>query len=285
MTYGIAAYKVTPEFCEDEVDFILSIGGIDIKYEKELGRNFSLEDLQKEFDAVFIGVGVGLARPLNIPGEDLEGVTNALSFIYNIRDSAYDRVPVGDKVVVIGMGMTAIDAATQAKRLGAGEVTIIYRRTEAEMPCTEAELNIARLDGCRIVWLCAPLEVIGVDGKVNRIVCSQMELGAPDATGRPAPVDTGKTLTIEADMIIKATGQMPFAELMTANGLAHTHGKLVVSADGATNIPGVFAGGDSVNGGKEVVDAVQAGKNGAAAILGYLTSTPVVTESHGKLNH
>src|SRR5688572_6894274 len=117
MTYGIAAYKVTPKFCSDEVDFITSLGGIDIKYNHELGKNLSLEELQQQFDAVFLGIGVGLANQLNIPGENLDGVENAIDFIYNIRDKGYPNVPVGDKVVVIGMGMTAIDAATQAKRL------------------------------------------------------------------------------------------------------------------------------------------------------------------------
>src|SRR5688572_10293606 len=117
MTYGIAAYKVTPKFCSDEIDFITSLGGIDIKYNHEMGKNLSLDQLQQQFDAVFLGIGVGLANQLNIPGENLDGVENAIDFIYNIRDKGYPNVPVGDKVVVIGMGMTAIDAATQAKRL------------------------------------------------------------------------------------------------------------------------------------------------------------------------
>jgi dihydropyrimidine dehydrogenase (NAD+) subunit PreT len=145
MTYGIAAYKVTPEFCQEEVDYITSIGGIDIKYGQELGVNISLETLRSEYDAVYLAYGVGLARQLNIPGEDLLGVVDALSFIYDIRNDGYESVSVGDEVVVIGMGMTAIDAATQAKRLGAASVTMVYRRTQEEMPCTEHELNIAKL--------------------------------------------------------------------------------------------------------------------------------------------
>lgn len=127
MTYGIAAYKVTPTFCEDEVDFITSLGGIDIKYDHALGKEVTLEQLQKDYDAVYLGIGVGLANRLNIPGEDLDGVADAISFIYDIRTKGFSNVPVGDKVAVIGMGMTAIDAATQAKRLGAKEVTMVYR--------------------------------------------------------------------------------------------------------------------------------------------------------------
>ncbi len=270
MTYGIAAYKVTPEFCEDEVDYITSLGGIEIKYEQELGMDIMLEDLQKKYDAVYLAFGVGIARTLDIPGENLEGVIDAIGFIYDIRTKGYSNVPVGNRVAVIGLGMTAIDAATQAKRLGANEVTIVYRRTYDEKPCTDVELDIAKLDGCNIIWLAAPKEVIGVDGKVTALICSIMELGAPDASGRRSPVDTGETFTLQVDMVIKAAGQVPFKEMVDSNSLENYNGKLKVSGKTATNIPGVFAGGDAVNGGKEVVDAVQAGKDGAKAILEYL---------------
>jgi len=270
MTYGIAAYKVTPQFCEDEVNYIISIGGIEIKYDHELGRTISLGDLQKNYDAVYIGMGVGVARQLDIPGEELEGVADAISFIYDIRAKGYSSIPVGDNVAVIGMGMTAIDAATQAKRLGAKNVTLVYRRTEAEKPCTNVELDIAKLDGCEIVWLAAPKEVKGTNGKVSQLICSVMKLGEPDASGRRSPVDTGETFSLEVDMVIKAAGQVPFEELVNNSQLANKNGKLSIDKNCSTNIRGVFAGGDCVNGGKEVVDAVQAGKDGAAAILSYL---------------
>lgn len=269
MTYGIAAYKVTPQFCEDEVNYITGIGGIEIKYDQQLGRDISLAELQQNHDAVYLGIGVGLARQLEIPGEDLEGVEDAITFIYNLREKGYPAIPVGDKVAVIGMGMTAIDAATQAKRLGAKEVTMVYRRTENEKPCTQVELDIAKLDGCEIIWLAAPKEIKG-NGKVEQLVCSVMELGEPDASGRRSPVDTGKTFTLEVDMVIKAAGQMPFEELVNSNQLENRSGKIVVKDKAATNIAAVFAGGDAVNGGKEVVDAVQAGKDGAAAILKFI---------------
>jgi len=269
MTYGIAAYKVTPEFCEEEVNYILSIGGIDIKYQQELGKNISLVDLQKNYDAVYLGFGVGIARQLDIKGEELEGMVDAISFIYDIRTKGYPSIPVGDKVAVIGMGMTAIDAATQAKRLGAKEVTLIYRRTHAEMPCTEEELNIAKLDGCEIIWLATPKEVMGVDGKVNALLCSIIQLGEPDASGRRSPVETDQTISLSVDMVIKAAGQTPFEGLVNNNKINHLKGKLSIDEHCATNIKGVFAGGDCVNGGKEVVDAVQAGKDGAKAILDY----------------
>lgn len=270
MTYGIAAYKVTPQFCEDEVNYITAIGGIEIKYEQELGKNISLDELQKSYDAVYLAIGVGLARQLGIPGEDLQGVEDAITFIYNLRDRGYSSIPVGDKVAVIGMGMTAIDAATQAKRLGAKEVTMVYRRTENEKPCTQVELDIAKLDGCEIIWLAAPKEVIGENGKIKALICSKMKLGEPDASGRRSPVDTGETFTLDVDMVIKAAGQMPFEDLVNNNQLENKSGKIVVTDKAATNIKGIFAGGDAVNGGKEVVDAVQAGKDGAKAILNFL---------------
>lgn len=270
MTYGIAAYKVTPQFCEEEVNYILSIGGIEIRYNQELGKDITLSQLKKEYDAVYLGIGVGVARQLEIPGEKLEGVTDAIQFIYDIRTKGYPAVPVGDKVAVIGMGMTAIDAATQAKRLGAKEVTLVYRRTEAEKPCTDVELDIAKTDGCEIIWLAAPKKIKGTQGKVKQLVCSVMKLGEPDASSRRSPVDTGETFTLEVDMVIKAAGQVPFEKLVKKYNLDHKNGKLLINENCATNSKGVFAGGDAVNGGKEVVDAVEAGKKGAAAILKYL---------------
>ncbi|MBP6286357.1 MAG: NAD(P)-dependent oxidoreductase [Ferruginibacter sp.] len=270
MTYGIAAYKVTPKFCEDEVNYILGIGGIEIRYNQELGKDFSLAQLKKEYDAVYLGMGVGVARKLDIPGEKLQGVVDAIKFIYDIRDKGYEEAAVGERVAVIGMGMTAIDAATQAKRLGAKEVTLVYRRTEAEKPCTDVELDIARLDGCRIVWLAAPKKIKGSEGKVKQLVCSVIKLGEPDASGRRSPVDTGETFSLDVDMVIKATGQVPYEGIVKKYKLENKNGKLVIDNHCATNIKGVFAGGDAVNGGKEVVDAVQAGKDGAASILKYL---------------
>jgi dihydropyrimidine dehydrogenase (NAD+) subunit PreT len=272
MTYGIAAYKVTPEFCQDEVDYITSLGGIEIRYNKALGADVTLEQLQSEYDAVYIAMGVGLANKLNIPGEDLEGVEDAISFIYNLRNSTYNDIAVGDRVAVIGMGMTAIDAATQSKRLGAKEVTMVYRRTEAEKNCTQHELDIALLDGCKMQWLAAPKEIVGENGKVKALLCDVMKLGVPDASGKPAPERTGETISLDVDMVIKATGQNPFAGLVTSMHLKNNRGKVEVNDKSITNIQGVFAGGDCVNGGREVVDAVQAGKDGANAILHYLAA-------------
>lgn len=270
MTYGIAAYKVTPEFCQEEVDYITSLGGIDIQYGKGLGRDIFLHELEVSFDSVFLAMGVGLTRKLGIPGEELEGVEDAISFIYDIRTKPFDQVRVGSKVVVIGMGMTAIDAATQAKRLGASEVTLVYRRTREEMPCTQAELDLAKLDGCQIIWLAAPKEIRGSGGKVNGLICDLMQLNKSIPGQRKVPESTGETIQLDVDMIIKATGQLPFEELVHKNGLINSNGRILVDEQNETSIASVFAGGDCVNGGKEVVDAVQAGKDAAAGILSYL---------------
>ncbi|WP_298222410.1 NAD(P)-dependent oxidoreductase [Flavobacterium sp.] len=282
MTYGIAAYKVTPEFCEDEVNYITSIGGISIKYNHELGRDITIEELQRNYDAVYLAFGVGLARQLDIPGEDLFGVVDAIKFIYDLRNNEYSKIAVGDKVAVIGMGMTAIDAATQAKRLGASEVHLIYRRTQDEMPCTEKELNIAKLDGCNIIWLAAPKEVLGDGENVKQLVCDVMKLGEPDASGRRSPIATGETFTLDVDMVIKAAGQMPFSELVNTENLQNSNGKIAVQGKSKASLNNVFAGGDCVNGGREVVDAVQAGKDGAAAILKVIISPDYTIESELK---
>jgi len=218
-----------------------------------------------------LAFGIGTINKLNIPGEDLDGVEDAIHFIYNIRTNDFKNIPVGDRVAVIGMGNTAIDAATQSKRLGAKEVTMVYRRTEAEKTCTQHELDIARLDGCATLWLAAPKEIMGENGKVKALVCDVMKLGEPDASGRPLPIPTGETITLEVDMVIKATGQKPYTTLVEQIGLENNKGKIILQADKAsTNVKGVFAGGDAINGGKEAVDAVQAGKDGAASILSYL---------------
>ena len=282
MTYGIAAYKVTSEFCEEEVNYITSIGGIDIKYNQEFGKDVTLEQLQQNYDAVYMAFGVGLARQLDIEGEHLQGVEDAIKFIYELRNNEYSKIAVGDKVAVIGMGMTAIDAATQAKRLGASDVTLVYRRTQSEMPCTEKELDIAKLDGCKVIWLASPKEIRGENGKVSQLVCDVMKLGEPDASGRRSPVVSGETFTLDVDMVIKAAGQMPFQSLVNDNNIENNNGKISVDGKSSAKIAGVFAGGDCVNGGREVVDAVQAGKDGAASILKYIISPDYIIESELK---
>jgi glutamate synthase (NADPH/NADH) small chain len=148
----------------------------------------------------------------------------------------------------------------------------VYRRSEKEKNCTQTELDIALLDGCKMQWLASPKEITGVDGKVTSLICDVMKLGTPDFSGKPAPEPTGETIAIDCDMIIKATGQSPFIDLINENGIENNRGKIILKESSSTNVAGVFAGGDAVNGGKEVVDAVQAGKDGAEAIIEFLVS-------------
>lgn len=270
MAFGVAAYKVTPEFCTTEVDYILSLGGIDVKFNSRLGKDFSMNEIRQNYDAVFLAIGVGLARSLDIPGEGLLGVVNALNYIYDIRTKDYSAIPVGSKVAVIGMGMTAIDAATQSMRLGAEKVTILYRRTKDEMPCSEKEYELAKSDGCKILWLAAPKEVIGTNGVVEKLICSKMTLGEPDESGRKRPIPIDETFTLNVDMIIKATGQQPYSSIISSEKFNDNHGKITVDEFRRTNVAGVFAGGDCINGGKEVVNAVEDGKIAAQGIIKYL---------------
>jgi dihydropyrimidine dehydrogenase (NAD+) subunit PreT len=184
MTDGVAAYKVTPAFIEAEMRFLLDHPRIRLECGSELGRNLELETLRAHHDAVFLSYGVGVTPPLGIPGEHGTGVVDALAFIHRLRRTPLETVPVGEKVAVIGMGMTAIDAATQAARLGAKEVHMVYRRSRAEKPCTDAELELALHDGCRIHWLAAPTEVLLEGNQVCGLRCERMRL-EPDTHGRP----------------------------------------------------------------------------------------------------
>jgi glutamate synthase (NADPH/NADH) small chain len=170
---------------------------------------------------------------------------------------------------VIGLGMTAIDAATQAKRLGAKDVTIVYRRTENEKPCTDVELDIAKLDGCNMEYLAAPKEVYADNGNVKSLVCSRMKLGDADASGRRSPVETGETFEIECDMIIKAAGQTPFEGLISSYELQNSYGKVSVNSAYETNWK-VSLLAETASMAEKVVNAAQDGKLAARSILEYM---------------
>lgn len=267
MTYGVAGYKVDADFCKAEVDYIVGVGGIEVKYNTAVGRDVSLTDLTSKYDAVFLGVGLGPTRGLGVPGEDLDGVVDALSFIYDIRTKSLSGIPMGDRVAVIGMGMTAIDAARQSKRLGAKDVTMVYRRTEKEKPATDKEFEGAKLDAVSVIWLAAPKEIRGEGGKVTALVCEKMKLGQPDDSGRRRPEPTGETFELQVDMVIKALGQVPFEDITAAAKVKNRHGVIEVDGDCMTSVDGIYAGGDAINGGAEVVNAVEHGKLAARGML------------------
>ena len=257
--YGLAAYKMAHDFAQAEVAFVLGVGGISIEHDVALGRDVTLERLAADHDAVFLGLGLGGTRALRIPGEDLPGVFDAIDFIEGVRQAPdKSSLPVGREVVVIGGGNTAIDAAVQAKRLGALNVTLAYRRGEAQMGATAWERDLARLNGVNIRLWSIPLAIEG-DGRAERMVFEASQL--VDGTLTP----TGEQFTIPADMVLKAIGQKlvpPGIEALKFNG-----DKLLVDADYQTSMPGVFAGGDCISTGEDLtVQAVEDGKRAAHAV-------------------
>lgn len=256
--YGIAAYKV-PGFAQVEVDWLLSLGGMRVEHGRELGRNLGLADLQRDFDAVFLGLGLGSVNALGVAGEHLEGVRNAVDFIAELRQCRdLSTLPIGRRVVVIGGGNTAIDAAIQSRRLGAEEVTLVYRRGPESMGATVLEQAFARDEGVRIVHWARPVEVHGVDGAVAGI---EFAYTAPGADGRA--MDTGERFTIAADSVLKAIGQA----LDPITGPAIRSGRIAVDAEFHTSVEKVWAGGDCVGGKLDLtVQAVEDGKRAAASI-------------------
>ncbi|HVN06200.1 MAG TPA: NAD(P)-dependent oxidoreductase [Bryobacteraceae bacterium] len=268
-TYGVAEYKLRPLDSQREVDLVRALG-VNFQLSSEIGGELRIRELEMQFDVIFLGVGLGGTQPLDIPGEGLPGVVDALRFIADYKTHRGTRV--GKRVVVIGGGNTAIDAATAALRLGAEEVHVVYRRTETEMPAFEFEYDLAKRDGVRFHWLTQPVAIHG-DGAVESVECARMELGQPDRRGRRQPLPVaGSNFQLPCDMVIPSIGQSrlldflsQFRDVQVAGGCV-----MVNPETGQTKNSRYFAGGDCVNGGREVVDAVADGKRAAAGIAHYL---------------
>jgi len=268
--YGIAAYKVPGDFAQDEVDFVLSIGGIEVKTGQRLGREIKLAELRRQYDAVFLGLGLAGVNALGAEGEGLAGVEDAVAYIERLRQAPDKSVlPVGRKVVVIGGGNTAIDIAVQTKRLGAEDVTIVYRRGPEQMGATHHEQEFAQVNGVRIKHWARPLRALGEGGRLSAV-----EFGYTKPDGQGGLADTGDRFTLAADMLFKAIGQSFVADPLE-NGaqepLELVKGRIRVDENRATSLPGVYAGGDCVAGGSDLtVQAVEDGKRAAIAIDRYL---------------
>ena len=262
--YGIAAYKSPDNFAQAEVDFVLSIGGITVEHNKILGRDISLGELRHSYDAVFLAVGLGGVNALGIAGETTPGVENAVDYIANLRQASdLSKLPVGRRIVVVGGGMTAIDIADQSKRLGAEDVTIVYRRGPAKMGASEYERELAQTDGVRIKFNAMPRRLVTAGGKVAGI---EFERTA-EKDGRLA--GTGETFTLEADVVFKAIGQTLVPAGLNGMGeeIALEGGRIKVDAERRTSVAGIWAGGDCVFGGEDLtVAAVQDGKLAAESI-------------------
>jgi dihydropyrimidine dehydrogenase (NAD+) subunit PreT len=267
ITSAIAPYKQLKDPLPAEVAMIERLG-VKIHYGVTVGKDISFEELERRHQAIFLGVGLGADASARIPGEDLPGVWDSLEFVEQIKSGRPPKI--GPIVAVIGGGNTAIDVAREAVRLGATNVMVLYRRTEEQMPAFKHEVKAARKEGVHFYFLTAPVRLLG-DGKVRKIECIHMRLGAPDRSGRPAPEPVpGTEFTLEVDTVIKAIGQEKRVELWKALGLETDGGLVRVNENFQTNREKYFAGGDCVNGGGTVVEAVRHGKLAAQGIAKFL---------------
>jgi len=267
--YGIAAYKVLHDIAQKEVEYILEIGGIAVKRDAELGVDYTLDKLRDNYDAVFMGIGLDGVNPFKIPGEDVEGVMDAVRYIHDLRQAELmSQLPVGDKVVVIGGGMTAIDIAVQSKKLGASEVTIVYRRDQANMKASEHEQHYAQINDVKLRFCASPKKVLSQDGRVTGV-----EFGVTQVDADGSISETGQSYQLEADVLFKAIGQTLAADDLgdSPDGLALENGRIAVNDDRKTSLDNVWAGGDCIAGGEDLtVCAVQDGKLAAESIHAYL---------------
>ena len=276
LTVGIPEYRLPRDTIKAEIKIIEELG-VKIKLNTKIGKEVAFDDLKKDYDAVFIGCGTHVSSKLDIPGEDLEGVVHGIDYLKRVNLG--EKVFLGDRVAVIGGGNVAMDAVRTAIRTGSKDVFILYRRSRAEMPASPEEIEEANEEGVKIHYLVAPVRVLGENGKVKAIECIRMELGEPDASGRRRPVPVkGSEFTIEADAVVPAIGQSADLAFITkSSGVAiNKWNNLDVDpVTFATNVPGVFAGGDIVTGPATVVKAVNAGKEAAISIDRFLRGEDV----------
>ena len=280
LSYGIPEFRLPKEIVRQEVEYIKELG-VEIKPNYIIGRIKTLDQLCEEFDAVFLGTGAGLPSFMGIEGENLNGVYSANEFLTRVNlmkayDPNYDTmVRRGKHVVVVGGGNVAMDAARSALRLGAEEVSVVYRRGEEEMPARREEIEHAKEEGITLKLLANPTRILGDDKfNVEAVECIKMELGEPDASGRRSPIPVeGSEFTIDADVVVIAIGTSPNPIIFKGSeGLDQNRRGTVVAEDetGATSKCGVFAGGDVVTGAATVISAMGAGKKAAKAIDEYL---------------
>jgi glutamate synthase (NADPH/NADH) small chain len=260
--YGLAAYKMLDQRAAKEVRFILDIGGIELKYSNKLGSNIQINQLRRDFDAVFLGLGHNDVNRLGLDGEEAGGVHNAVDYIARIRQEDLTDIPVGRRVVVIGGGNTAIDIAVQMKKLGAEYVSMVYRRGLEDMGATDHEQEIAQTSGVLIKTWASPQKILAGELGVRGVV---FEYTRYDAKGRLE--GTGETFTVDADQVFKAIGQNFNDDLIPPGGLPGIkNGRIRVDEERRTSLEGVWAGGDCIEGRDLTVVAVQDGKLAAESI-------------------
>ncbi|MDT7513894.1 NAD(P)-dependent oxidoreductase [Rhodoferax mekongensis] len=266
--YGLASYKTPDDFAQREIQWLLGIGGITIQNNWKLDTVAQLEALRKDYAAVFLGMGLATTQQLGVPGESLQGVQDAVDFIATLRQTQdLSTLPVGRRVLVIGGGMTAVDAAVQSKLLGAEEVHIVYRRGQESMSASTAEQEWAQTNGVTIHHWLAPVEVIGEAGHATGVTFARQAM----VNGKLSA--TGGTTTLAADMVLKAIGQKLGNPVLAESGLTLKDGRIATDEAGTTNLKGVWAGGDCRAGGLDLtVEAVEHGKQSAHAIHAFITA-------------
>ncbi|MCX7695017.1 MAG: NAD(P)-binding protein [Caloramator sp.] len=273
LRYGIPQYRLPKELLDAEISTLTKMG-VEIICNTKLGEDITLSYLKKNYDAVFLAIGAWASTPLNCPGEELEGVIGGIEFLR--RATLSEPIYLGEKVVVIGGGNTAMDVARTAVRLGAKSVQVLYRRTKEEMPAEEIEVKEAEEEGVEFTFLVAPIEIIGDGKRAKAIRCQKMMLGEPDKSGRrkPIPIE-GEEITFEADLIISAIGQKVNPECVKE--LETTKwGTISVNPNNfKTSMEGIFAGGEAVTGPKIAIEAIAQGKNAAYVIDNYLKAEDV----------
>ncbi len=280
LSYGIPEFRLPKTIVQQEIEGLKALG-VKIETNTVVGKTVSIDELMKEegFESVFIGSGAGLPRFMRIPGENLNGVYSANEFLTRInlmkayKENSSTPINAGTKAVVVGGGNVAMDAARCAKRLGA-DVTVVYRRTEKELPARAEEVEHAMEEGIVFKFLTNPTEITATEnGWVKGIVCQQMELSEPDASGRAKPVPVeGAIFEIEADCVIMSIGTSPnpLIKSTTAGLETQKWGGIIANEDGLTSREGVYAGGDAVTGAATVILAMGAGKKAAAAMDEYM---------------
>jgi dihydropyrimidine dehydrogenase (NAD+) subunit PreT len=256
--YGVAAYKVADDFAAREVAFVLSVGGITFEGGKSLGVDVTLETLRQDYDAVFLAFGLGKSRSVGIEGETLPGVMDAVAFIEQIRTQALSAVPVGRRVVVIGGGNTAVDAAVQARRLGADSVTLAYRRGPEQMSATSVEREWAQTNGVTVRFWSSPVRIMEEAGVLSGVAFDCAPTGASDQAVRRE--------IVAADMVLMAVGQVMDPSMAAVAPVTMRNGRIVVDDQYRTSLPGVYAGGDCTQGMDLTVAAVRDGREAALAI-------------------
>lgn len=277
---GVPEYRLPKSVLAQEVGDIVALG-VEIRTNIKVGQGITLEAIFEEgFSAVFLGIGAHLDRPLDIPGENLDGVWSAVSFLRAVSEKG--ETGLGRKVAVVGGGNTAVDSARSALRLGAQEVHMLYRRSREEMPAANEEIEAATLEGVKIAYLTSPVEVLSdsaMPGRVVGLKCIKNELAAPDASGRRKPVIvSGTEFVLDVDTVIVAVGQIPETSWMDGKLTLGKRDRLIVVDDRTTlktSTEAIFAGGDAVTGPATVIQAIAAGKRAAIAIDAYLTKKPL----------